>query len=537
LEDGPARDSHKADLFRSNEDNMMIRRLLALTFALPLFAGASPLMAQVETQKVELTLRQAIDMALENNLDIVVSRLYTQSQGENVGAALGAYKPLFSANLNSYASKRPTSTQLDGSLGSVDTTNSNYNFSWQQQLSFGLGYDVSFTNRKYTTNSAFNQFNPQFDTAVEARVQQPLLKNLNLNQNQQRVVVARNGERVARHQFETQVLNVVRDVEIAYWDLVQAIRGLEVAQSSLKLAQDLLRNNRIQVEVGTMAPIDVLEAEAEVARREEAVIVQTQAIENAEDLLKRLINDPESEEFWALSVTPVDQPTESEVQIDLEDSVRTALQRRPELDQSRTELDTRSYNLRYTRNQLRPQVDLVGQLVYTGIGGTRFIRDEFAGAVVQEIPGGYTDALDQLVGGDFYNWTVGLQVSYPFGHSTESAQHAQAQVDYRRQRASIEGQELVIAQEVRAAARAVDTGRKRIEATRVARELAQRRLEAEQKKFEVGMSTSFLIVQAQRDLTEAAANELIAVIDYQKALVLFERARGTLLDREDISVQ
>jgi outer membrane protein TolC len=492
--------------------------------------------AQVETQNVELTLRQAIDMALEHNLDIVVSRLNTQIQGESVGVALGAFKPLLSANLNTYESKRPSSTQLDGSLG-VEQTNSNYNFTWAQTLSFGLGYDVTFNNRKYTTNSAFNQFNPQFDTNINARIQQPLLKNLNLNANQQRVVTARNGERVARHQFETQVMNVIRDVEIAYWDLVQAIRGLEVAQSSLKLAQDLLRNNRIQVEVGTMAPIDVLEAEAEVARREEAVIVQTQAIENSEDFLKRLINDPESDAFWALAITPVDQPTESELQIDLEDSVRTALERRPELDQSRTELDTRGYNVRYTRNQLRPQVDLVGQLVYTGLGGTRFIREGFAGDVLTEIPGGYSDALDQMFDFDFYNWSVGLNVSYPIGHSSESAQHAQAQVDYRRQRASIESQELVIAQEVRAAARGVETGRKRIEATRVARELAQRRLEAEQKKFEVGMSTSFLIVQAQRDLTEAAANELIALIDYQKALVAFERAQGTLLDRENITVR
>jgi outer membrane protein TolC len=265
--------------------------------------------------------------------------------------------------------------------------------------------------------------------------------------------------------------------------------------------------------------------------------VQTQAIENAEDFLKRLINDPESDDFWAMRISPLDQPTESEVQIDLEDSVRIAFERRPELDQSRTEMDTRSYNVRFTRNQLRPQVDFVGQLVYTGLGGNRFIRDDLGGSVIGEIPGGYSDALEQLFDRDFYNWSLGLQVAYPIGHSTESAQHAQAQVDYRRQRASIESQKLVIAQEVRAAARGVDTGRKRIEATRVARELAQRRLEAEQKKFEVGMSTSFLIVQTQRDLTEAAANELIALIDYQKALVAFERARGTLLDRENISVK
>jgi outer membrane protein TolC len=138
---------------------------------------------------------------------------------------------------------------------------------------------------------------------------------------------------------------------------------------------------------------------------------------------------------------------------------------------------------------------------------------------------------------DFRDWSVGLNISYPIGHSAESAAHAQAQVNYRQQRTSIESQELVIAQEVRAAARAVETGRKRIEATRVARELAQKRLDAEQKKYDLGMSTSFLIVQAQRDLAQAEVNELTATIDYNKALVAFERARGTLLDRENISVR
>jgi outer membrane protein TolC len=254
-------------------------------------------------------------------------------------------------------------------------------------------------------------------------------------------------------------------------------------------------------------------------------------------LLKRLINDPSSEKFWQTTVIPVDQPSDAEVEIDVDASVQTALQRRPELDQSRTELDTRGYNVRYTRNQLRPQVDIVGSLAFSGLGGNEFIRDDFAGSIVDEIPGGYTDALKQLGGRDFRDWSLGLRFSYPMGRSTESARHAQAQVEFRQQRATIESQELIVAQQVRVTARAVDTNRKRIQTTRVARELSQERLEAEEKKFEVGMSTSFFIVQAQRDLTEAAANELRALIDYNKALVEFERARGTLLDRDNISVR
>ena len=500
-------------------------------------AVASPAAAQ-DTQDGRLSLRETIDMALENNLDIVVSRLNTQVQGENIGAARGALKPFLFADLNNLDSRTPANNQLVGAAALRQKVNV-YNITWMQELSLGTNYNITFENRRLSTNSAFSSFNPLFDAAISAQIAQPLLRNLGLNPNKQRIVVAQNGERFARFQFESRVMDVVRDVEIAYWDLVQAIRGLEVAEKSLELAQDLRRNNRIQVEVGTMAPIDVLQAEAEVAAREESVILTTQAIHNTEDTLKRLINDPSSESFWQTTVIPVDQPSDAEVEIDVDASVQTALQRRPELDQSRTELDTRGYNVRFTRNQLRPQVDIVGSLAFTGLGGTEFVREGegLLGAIVDEVPGGYTDAVNQLFGGDFRDWSVGLRFSYPMGHSTQSALHAQAQVEFRQQRATIESQELVVAQQVRVTARAVDTNRKRIQTTRVARELTQERLEAEEKKFEVGMSTSFFIVQAQRDLTEAAANELRALIDYNKALVEFERARGTLLDRDNISVR
>ncbi len=332
-------------------------------------------------------------------------------------------------------------------------------------------------------------------------------------------------------------MDTVRDVSVGYLDLVFSIRDLDVARQSLKLAQDLLRNNRIQVEVGTMAPIDVTEAEAEVAAREEAVIVAEEAILTFDDVLKRLINDPESPQFWETRYVPSTAPTMEEIQIDIAEATEVALQRQPLLQASRIELETRDYNLRYTKNQLLPQLDLVGSFALSGIGGDQIVREGFAGAPSGVIPGGYGDALDTLVGGEFRDWSLGLNLSYPLGKSQAEAQHAQAQISARQQRARIDSNEILISQEVRRTARAVDTNRKRIDVTRVARELAKKRLEAEQKKFEVGMSTSFLIVQAQRDLSQAAASELRALIDYNKAIVAFERARGTILDRANVSVR
>ncbi len=513
-----------------------------LVFSLLLVSVAAGASGTQEPTPVEepgatpLTLQQAIEMALENNLNVVVSRLDTQVQAEGVASAKGVYKPFLSAGINNLDSRSPAQSQLIGANVLARTT-TDYNLAWDQQLTTGGSYNISWQNVRQTTNSAFSGFNPLYDAFLSAQVIQPLAQNFRLNPNKQRIVVAQNSERISRNQFEVQVMDTVRDVSLGYLDLVFSIRDLEVARQSLKLAQDLLRNNRIQVEVGTMAPIDVLEAEAEVALREESVIIAEASIRTFEDILKSLINDPESPGFWETRYVPATAPTMEEIQIDVDEAIRVALQRQPVLQASRIELETRDYNVRFTKNQILPQLDLVGSFALAGIGGDQILRDDFAGTPLGTIPGGYGDALDTLFGGDYRDWSLGLNVSYPLGNSVAEAQHAQAQVSARQQRAQIDFNEIRIAQEVRQTSRAVDTNRKRIDATRVARELAAKRLEAEQKKFEVGMSTSFLIVQAQRDLAQAAANELRALIDYNKAIVAFERARGTILDRANVSVR
>lgn len=519
---------------------MKLYRLLIVLFVCLLGVSAAVSaqseLPDVDPNAIQLTLQRAIEMALENNLDIVVSRLDTQVRSAGVQFARGVYQPFISIGINTLDSSSPAQTQLVGAQ-TLTSTRTNYNFTWQQQLSTGGNYNIQWLNLRSTTNSAFAGFNPLFNAVASAQITQPLMANFGTDASKQQILVARNGERISRNQFEIQVMDTVRDVEFAYWDLVFAIRDLDVARRSFGLAEDLLRNNRIQVEVGTMAPIDVLEAQAEVAVRDETVILAEELIRITEDILKRLINDPASPDFWDNSYAPSDQPIIEEFDVDVDDAVRVALSRRPVLELSRVELETRTYDVRFAKNQLMPQLDVVGSLAFNGIGGTQLIREGFAGEPSLIIPGGYGDAIDQVFGGSFRNWSIGLNVSYPLGNSQAEARHAQTQVAARQQRSLISSNEILIAQEVRRAARAVATNRKRIDATRVARDLAGRRLEAEQKKFEVGMSTSFLIVQAQRDLSQAAANELRALIDFVKAIVAFERAKGTILDDSNIAVR
>jgi outer membrane protein TolC len=275
---------------------------------------------------IQLTLQQAIEMALENNLDVVVSRLDTQVQAEGVASAKGVYQPSVSASFNNLDSRTPAQNQLIGA-NVLASTRTNFSLAWNQELTTGGNYNVSWQNLRQTTNSAFSGFNPLYDAALSAQVVQPLVQNFRLNPNKQQILVAQNSERISHHTFEVQVMDTVRDVSIGYVDLVFSIRDLEVARQSLKLAQDLLRNNRIQVEVGTMAPIDVTEAEAEVAAREESVIVAEEAILTFEDILKRLINDPESPQFWESRYVPTTQPTMEEIQIDVAEAIRVAFQR------------------------------------------------------------------------------------------------------------------------------------------------------------------------------------------------------------------
>ncbi len=525
----------------------MWMKTLHLSVALTMLLAIPPVQAQDQATPdattsqdppapLELTMGLAIEMALENNLDVVIARLGYQAQGEFVGQAQGAYNPLFVANFNNLSSRTPGTSQLSGAQ-TLSNVSAAYNISWQQELPTGGSYFIAFDNRRISTNNTFTSVNPRYDSAASASITQPLLANRQLNLLKQRVIVAQNGERVARHDFESQVMDLVSDVELAYWDWVYSIRDLDVRHRYLELATDLLRNNRIQVQVGTMAPIDVLEAQAEVAARESEVIVAEEAVERNADRVRLLINDPETLNFWDVEIRPVDAPQLDEVEIDLDDAVRTALARRPTLSGSRVELDTRNFNVRYTRNQMQPRVDLVGSYTVNGLGGHRIFREGFGGEITSEIPGGYNDALSQLFDNEFRDWSLGLNLSYPLGNSTADAAHAQAQVDYRRQRAIVENQELLIAQQVRVTARLIQSNRKRIEATRAARELSQERLEAEERKFEVGMSTSFLIVQAQRDLATAAGNELQAVIDYNKSIVAYRRVTGTILDEQQIDVR
>jgi outer membrane protein len=474
---------------------------------------------------LKVTAEEAVRMALENNLGIQAERIGPQIQTYGVAQARAVFRPNLFSNTTTRSSTSPPDFFASGGFAEATTAERlQTNVGLQQQLGWGgARYSVSLDALRATTTGT-QQFNPQLGSTLAASYVQPLLRNFRIDNFRQQVLVSQKNLEIADIQLRQQITVTTRAVKSAYYDLVGAIAGLQVARQSLDLALESLRNNRTRVEVGTMAPIDILEAEAEVSSNEEAVINAESRIKTAEDRLRALIMNPAQQDFWTVRLEPAEQPTLTPAAIDVEAAVANALANRTDIAQTRKRIETTQINLDYLSNQKLPAVDLIANYNTVGVGGTQFIfaPGQFPPVVDREVQRSFGDALRDVFGNQFKTWSVQLQVSYPIGTSPAEAGFAATRLQREQERTTLRDQEMQIATAVRDAGRQVTTNLKRVEATRKAREFAERRLEAEQKRFTVGLSTTFQLFQAQRDLARQRQNELNAIIDYNRSLVDFE---------------
>ena len=473
-----------------------------------------------------LTLDDAVSLALEKNLDIAVERLNPQTFDLSIAAARASYRPLFSSTLGQNNQVALPTSQLIGGQRVVNDTLT-YNLGLSQNSPWGGGtFNVTWNNRKLDSSSSFNTFNPQYSSTLSGIFIQPLLRGRSIDANRTQLLLSRINRDIADVQLRNTVTNTLADVRNAYWDLVYALQATDVARESLQLAEKLVDDNRVRVEVGTMAEIDVVQAEAEAATRRQTV-AQTEATwRTAELALKRMIVSGTEDPLWQARIDPTDRPSFNASPVDIAAAVRRALDQRTDLVQSRRELEVTDTNIRFLRNQSLPGADVLGSYGLQGIGGTRFIRDGGLGSpILQTIPGGYNNALSAITNRDFPQWNLQLTLSYPIGTSAADANYARSRVQRNQRLAEIRALELQVATEVTNAALQLESNVKRLDAAMAARELANKRLEAEQSKFEVGISTNFFVVQAQRDLSDAQNVELRALADYRKSLVEFERVQ------------
>jgi len=494
----------------------------------PLASPMAPMLAataQADSGPVlPLTLDDVVRRAMENNVDIAVERYSPQASEQAIKQAKGVYDPLLLSNVNWTSQTDPARNAFSGGE-KVDTDTLIYNVGAFEALPTGGSWRVDFDNNRTTTNNLFSSFNPSFGSTLNANVTQPLLRDFSIDANRLQITVAKRNREISDVQFHQTVVNTLANVKNLYYDLLYAIDNLEAQRKSLALAQRFLEENQIKVRVGTLAPLDVVAANSEVASREEAVILAEAQLLDAEDALKRAIFPQNDSRMWNVKVVPAERPTAEPVAVDLNSAVQRALANRTDILAAHKSLENDESQVKFAKNQKLPVFDVVAGYGVTGIGGTQIEREGLGGPIISTLPGGFGDALSSLFGNDFPTWSVGFNFSYPLFNRTAEAAAARAQITRDQNVASLRRLEMQVVAEVRSAARAVETNFKRVQSTRAARILQERRLDAETKKFAAGMSTNFLVTQTQRDLAVSEVAELRAIADYHRSLVDLERVQ------------
>lgn len=489
---------------------------------------------------VRLTLDDAVKFALDRNLDIAVQRLNPEINDLAVARIRAVYHPSLTSTLASQSTSTPATSTISGggtAGASVVAGLSTYNGGIAQFVPWGGGsFTAALNNNRVTTTSLNSLFNPAYNTFWSGNYTQPLLRGFRIDSTRQQVQVTRINRDISDVQLKATITNTLSNVRNAYWDYVFAIQSVEVAKQSVALAEQLVKDNGTRVEVGTMAPIDVVAAQSQSATQKQNLVIAQATMRTTELALKRLIVSGTTDPNWNVNLDPTDRPDFRPEPIDVEAAVRRALSERTDLAIARKNVAANDVTLKYLQDQLKPQADFVGTYGLTGLGGTQLQKDGTGvnANVIGTIPGGYGEALSS----QFNNprWIAQVNISYPLGVSSQQASVARARVQLNQVAAQTRQIELQVATDVTNATINVTSGVERVQAAQAARELSQKTLEAEQSKFEVGMSTSYNVILTQRDLATAQNNELQAILNYRKALVELERLQQTTLTNLNITI-
>jgi len=490
---------------------------------LPGAAGAQTSPSANAPATIRLTVDEAVKMALDHNIDLTAERLDPQISDTRVAAAAGVFKPSFNTGVNRNNQLQPPSSFLVPTATRNDVVTSSAGVS-QRLPWFGTSYSVAWNAVHTDSNSFLQSYNPLLQSGLSISFSQPLVRDLLIDPARQQLATSRIDRDIADTRLRESIVHTTADVKSAYWNLVSATATVEARRSALDLAQELVRVNKAKVDVGQSPPLDLVSAQAEVASDQEQLIIAETAVKQAQDRLRLLIYDTSDRSVWNVTIEPVDSPPIATAAIDLDAAVTNALRDRADLLRARKDIDSAQVGVKFASAERLPDVRVNASYLASGLGGTQVLRTGgFPGTIVGPGPATqFGTVLNQLFTNQYPTWVVGVNVTYPLGTSVEDANFARSKLERQQAEDRLKSGEARAVQQVRDAAWKIEMNAKRIETTRAARELAEQRLDAERKRFEVGMSTSFLVIQAQRDLAQAKVNELSSVLAYDLALVDFE---------------
>jgi outer membrane protein TolC len=500
-----------------------VTMVLIVAAAAAASAQTPPAPGRTPPATMRLTVDDAVKMALDQNVDLAADRLDPQIGDTQVAAANGAFKPTFNTSVERNKQLQPPASFLIPTATRTDVVGSSV--ALDQRLPwFGTSYSVGWKSSHTSSNSFLNAFNPTVQSGLSLNVSQPLVRDFHTDATRVQMTLAQNNRSIASTRVDESVVHTTAEVKTAYWNLVAAMNNVEARRTALQLAEELARVNKAKVDVGQSPPLDLVSAQAEVASNREQLIVAETAVHQSEDRLRLLIFDPTDRSIWNIQLEPTDSPPVGIAALDVESAVTNALRDRGDLVRARKDIENANTSVKLAGNQKLPDVRLNASYQANAVAGTEVLRSGgFPGNIIGSgNASGFGDALNQLLRNDYPTWGLGVSVSYPVGQSTQEANHARAKLEAAQAEQRVKGSEGRVIQQVRDAAWKVEMNAKRVETTRAVREFNEQRLDAEQKRFEVGMSTSFLVIQAQRGLSQAKTNEVASILDYDLSLVDFE---------------
>jgi HAE1 family hydrophobic/amphiphilic exporter-1 len=536
----------------------------------------------VGTESIPLTLNDAIKRALENNNDIEVARDDVRFAETQLRALEGIFDPVFTITPQYDKRISPQQSSLGGAAQGGTTSTTTYSFNPSVGKQFGRGggnYFLQFDNQHTNTSNSFSLLNPFYSSNLSLTYTQPLWRDRSIDNNRRQIRIQRKRLDQSDADFRQRTIDVITRVQQAYWELVFALRDQQNQLANLNLSRESLRNIEAMIAAGARAPLERAEVLTEVANRETSLLTAVQNVAIAENNLKILIFREPTSPDWSSQLTPTESPKFDTTPVNLPDALKAARDNRPELRRLRLQGDINDIDISFFRNQTRPQIDLVGTVAVTGLAGTDvsgslppgtlvpLIGDNVAnnssafllrelqllqdalnrpisisplvatqGGPNTTLIGGYGRNLRNLFSGDTRNVTLGVSISLPFKNKTAEANLAGARIQKDQLAASMRSQEQIIEVDVRNSAQAVESARQRVLSAREARANAELQLEGEQRLYQVGRSTTFLLFQRENALANARASELRAETDYNKAIADLQRATSTTLRANNVIV-
>ena len=515
-----------------------------------------------------LSLREALSMALENNKDIEVARQNVRIAEFDLRGAQGAYDPRFTTSAFYERAENPIASFLSGGQNG-STIQSDYSATAHlegQSPKLGGNYRLDFSSIRLTTNNQFTALSPQYPTALTFSYTQPLWRGLKIDNSRRQIEIARKNLSLTDAQFRQRAIDTITNVQRAYWDLVFALRSLQVQRDAMSVARTQLEHNKRLVTEGQLAPIDVVAAEAQISTYEQRVFSALEEVSRAENNLKNMIAQNQKAEIWSASIVPTDPVELTVPNVTLPDALKTAMENRPELQQSNVLQEINKIDQRYFKDQTKPAIDLVGAYGVTGLAGAlssnvvnpftqtnlqqRQRIDELSAlAGLDPLPvippqqfspdllGGYGQSLQNLLANRYGTARIGVQINLPLRNRTAEAQLGRSRVEGERLGTQREQLEQTIQVDVRNALQAVRSSEARLRAASATREANEQQFASEQRKLDAGQSTTFLVLERQTALTEARGLELKAQTDLNKAIADLQRATGNALNVNSIVVR